>query len=62
MKPNYSPKWDNCDGNQVSGYAQTAMACLIQQGLLRTGDGRLNPKANLTRADMAVLLHRAMTR
>ncbi|MCI9677874.1 MAG: S-layer homology domain-containing protein [Oscillospiraceae bacterium] len=50
------------DGNQVSGYAQTAMACLIQQGLLRTGDGRLNPKANLTRADMAVLLHRAMTR
>lgn len=50
------------DGNQVSGYAQTAMACLIQQGLLRTSDGRLNPKANLTRADMAVLLHRAMTR
>ena len=50
------------DGGEVSGYARTALACLIQQGLLRTSDGQLNPKANLTRADMAVLLHRAMTR
>lgn len=50
------------DSGEVSGYAQTALACLIQQGLLRTSDGRLNPRADLTRADMAVLLHRAMTR
>lgn len=50
------------DGGEVSNYARTALACLIQQGLLRTSDGQLNPKADLTRADMAVLLHRAMTR
>lgn len=49
------------DRGQVSGYAQGAVGGLVQQGLLPTGSGRLSPKENLTRIDMAVLLHRAMT-
>ncbi len=38
-----------------------AVAGLAQLGLLPTRNSRLSPKANLTRADMALLLHRAMT-
>jgi len=49
------------DGTAVSSYAQGAMAYMVQQGLLPISNGRLSPKGDLTRVDMAVLLHRAMT-
>ncbi len=49
------------DRGQVSGYAQGAVSGLVQLGLLPTSGGKLSPKANLNRVDMAVLLHRAMT-
>lgn len=49
------------DRGRVAGYAQGAVAGLVQLGLLPTSNGRLSPAANLTRADMALLLHRAMT-
>lgn len=49
------------DYSKVSGYARGAVAGLVQLGLLPTSDGKLSPTENLTRADMAVLLHRAMT-
>ncbi len=53
---------DYTDRSRVSDYAVGAVAGLIQQGLLPTSGSRLSPRANLTRADMAVLLHRAMTK
>ena len=49
------------DGGSVSAYAQGAMAYMVQQGLLPTVNGRLAPRDALSRVDMAVLLHRAMT-
>lgn len=48
------------DRGQVSGYAWGAVSGLVQLGLLPT-DGSISPQADLTRADMALLLHRAMT-
>jgi len=50
------------DGNQVSSYARTAMAALVNLGIFK-GDtsGRLNPTATLSRAEMAAILHRAVT-
>ena len=49
------------DGSQVSSYAQGAVAGLLQLGLLPVSGNQLSPRADLTRGDMAVLLHRAMT-
>lgn len=50
------------DWRSVSAYAVTPMATLVQNGLL-TGDGqgKLLPTKTMTRAEMAVLLARALT-
>ena len=50
------------DSAQIDSYARGAVSCLAQQNFWPAAlDGRIHPKAALTRADMAVLLHRAMT-
>lgn len=50
------------DRSQVASYAQGAVGGLAQLGIFPvTSKGALSPKTNLTRADMALLLHRAMT-
>lgn len=49
------------DRGQVADYARGAVAGLARLGLLPTSNNRLSPRADLTRADMALLLHRAMT-
>lgn len=49
------------DGSQVNSYAQGAVAGLLQLGLLPTNGGQIAPRSDLTRSDMAVLLHRTMT-
>lgn len=50
------------DGSNVSNYAQGSVAALVQAGVIQ-GDtsGRLNPQGSLTRAEMAVILHRVLT-
>lgn len=50
------------DGSRTSGYAQGAVSCMVQMGIL-SGDskGNLNPRGTLNRAEMAVVLHKAMT-
>ena len=50
------------DGSNVSSYAQGSVAALVQAGVIQ-GDtsGRLNPQGSLTRAEMAVILHRVLT-
>lgn len=50
------------DGGRTSAYAQGAVACMVQMGIL-SGDsqGNLNPRGTLNRAEMAVVLHKAMT-
>ena len=50
------------DRSQVASYAQGAVGGLAQLGIFPVASrGTLSPKTNLTRADMALLLHRAMT-
>ncbi len=49
------------DRNQVDNYAKDALASLVRAGIFPASGNRLSPKAAITRADMALLLHRAMT-
>ena len=50
------------DYSKVSTYAQDPIKSLVANGIV-AGDekGNLNPKANITRAEMAVILHRVLT-
>ena len=49
------------DAGRVSGYAQGAMAYMVQTGLLPTATGQLAPRDPLTRIDMAQVIHRSLT-
>ena len=50
------------DGGQTASYAQGAMAAMVQMGVLSGNDARqLMPRGTVTRAEMAVILHRVMT-
>lgn len=49
------------DASVVATYAKSAMAAMVNGGLLSGSNGNLNPEQNMTRAEMAVVLHQAMT-
>lgn len=51
------------DGAQVSGYARDAVASMVQMGVV-TGDGanRLKPWEPISRAEMAVILYRVLSK
>ena len=50
------------DGAPVGRHARGAMAAMVERGILRgNAAGKLNPYGALTRAEMAVILHRALT-
>lgn len=49
------------DASQISDYAFDAMASLVRAGIITGSGGRLNPKANITRAEMAVMLYKVLT-
>lgn len=48
------------DASAVAGYAQNDVAALAQAGIISGAGGKLNPKSSVTRAEMAVMLYRAM--
>jgi len=45
------------DREAVADYAVAAIAALVDEGLIRGSDGRLNPRHTATRAEAAVLLY-----
>ena len=50
------------DGASADAAARPALAAMAQAGILKgDGAGRLNPFGTLTRAEMAVILHRGLT-
>lgn len=49
------------DAAQISDYAKDAVSVLVQDGLIAGADGRLNPLAKATRAEVAVMLSRVLT-
>ncbi len=50
------------DGGSVANYAQDAVSTLVQLGAVGgDGNGRLNPRSTITRAEVAVILHYIMT-
>ena len=49
------------DSGQIEDYALTAFATLVRDGIFEGSSGRIYPYAPLTRAQMAVILHRAIT-
>ena len=46
------------DRNEISSYAVSAMNWAVGQGLVKGSGGKLNPKGNATRAQVAAILHR----
>ena len=49
------------DYSSVASYAKTAISDLIDHGVVVGNNGKINPKSNITRAEMAVILHRVLT-
>lgn len=50
------------DSSAVSDYAASVLAAMVRMGVFQGGsDGKLNPQSPLTRAQMAVILCRAIT-
>jgi hypothetical protein len=50
------------DSAAVSDYAVDDLAAMVHMGIFQGGsDGKLNPQSPLTRAQMAVILCRAIT-
>lgn len=49
------------DSGLIESYAQTALATLVRDGIFEGSGGRLYPYSPLTRAQMAVILHRSIT-
>jgi len=53
---------DFSDQSNVSSYAVTAVAALVNEGIVTGSDGILHPRYYITRAEMAVILYRVLNR
>lgn len=47
------------DAGQVADYARESVSALVNARVIGGSDGKLNPTANVTRAEMAIMLYRA---
>ena len=50
------------DADKVSGYAAEAMQWAVAEGLLQGSNGKLDPQGSATRAQVATMLHRYLTK
>ena len=55
---NVSVLSDYADADQVAPYARGYLAALVEAGILKGDNGRLNPMSNITRAQMVVIVDR----
>jgi len=49
------------DRDQIADYAYDAVAALVKEGVVMGDRGKINPQGSITRAEMAVILYRALT-
>lgn len=49
------------DHDKVAGYAVNAMASMVKSGIIEGNGSGINPEGNLTRGELSVILHRALT-
>lgn len=49
------------DYSSVSSYARDSISYLIRHGIVIGSNNKISPKSNITRAEMAVILHRVLT-
>lgn len=49
------------DQNQISSWAKDAVATLVSAGIMTGSNGRINPKANITRAEICVIMQKIMS-
>ena len=49
---------DYADASSVSPYAKKYMEWAVAEGLIKGSNGKLNPKGNATRAEIAAILKR----
>ena len=49
------------DYGAISSYAKTAITDLVSHGVILGSSGKISPKSNITRAEMACILHRVLT-
>ena len=49
------------DYGTISSYAKTAITDLVSHGVILGSNGKISPKSNITRAEMACILHRVLT-
>jgi hypothetical protein len=50
------------DRAEIAEYARDHAAALVRAGIIRGSDGKLNPLGKVTRAEMATIVHRILTR
>ena len=49
------------DYSKISSWATTAISDLVSHGVIQGSNNRITPKSNITRAEMACILHRVIT-
>lgn len=49
------------DSGKISDYAAEAVAALVRAGIIEGSNSKLNPKANVSRAEIAAILYRVLT-
>lgn len=52
---------DFSDRGEIAEYARDHVAALVRAGIIRGSDGKLYPRSNVTRAEMATILYRMLT-
>lgn len=57
---NMSNLYTFSDRKDIADYAVSAMGTLAKAGLIKGANGQLNPQGNITRAEMAVIIYRAL--